>query len=108
MAHLSSFRADSQVQWGAGGTPQPLSSVLGAGGGGGGGGAGGGYGSAAVGGASSDDGRHGDDETTEEGGFDYKSAASQLWGDDSEDEVMDFVEGRGGGFTLSARQFWCL
>ena len=78
---ISSFPADSQVQWGAGGTPQPLSSVLGAAGGGG-----GGYGSA-LGGASSDDGRHGDDETTEEGGFDYKAAASQLWGDDSEDEV---------------------
>lgn len=73
------------MQWGASGTPQPLSSVLGAGGGGG----SGGFGGSAVGGASSEDGdgRHGDDETTEEGGFDYKAAAAQLWGDDSEDEV---------------------
>lgn len=73
------------MHWGEGGAPQPLSSVLGAGGGGGGSG-GGGFG----GDASSEDGRHGDDETSEEGGYDYKAAASQLWGDDSEEEVRSW------------------
>ncbi|CAM9090944.1 unnamed protein product [Ectocarpus sp. 4 AP-2014] len=79
--------ADSQVRWGAGGPPQALSSVLGAGGGAFGGALAGGVSSEDGGGGGGGGGRRGDDDTSEEGGYDYRAAASsQLWGDDSEEE----------------------